>query len=151
MPFSASRRVHTLFMMLTFAAFGVSTEVVFTAFTSLITQEPMCDKPLASMAGRSYVWMLFIYGAIPLFAFYIYNRVKHLHVLVRLFLYVLIVYVVEFTTGYILQLATGKCPWQYTSGWHVMGLIRLDYFPAWAIFCWLVERLYVFVNNRMVQ
>src|ERR1041385_8298077 len=126
MPFSKPRRGHTFFMILFFASLGLAGEVIFTAFTSVLNKAPLCDKPVWALAGKSYVWMIFIYGLIPIFGHYGYDRIKQFHVATRLIVYVLIIYLVEFLSGYLLQKLTGSCPWQYTSGLHIMGLIRLD-------------------------
>ena len=147
--FSKARRAHTLYMMVVFACFGISTEVFFTAFMSVVHHAPLCDKPLVALAGHSYVWMVFIYGAIPLLGALFHHRLKHWPIWVRLPFYVLLVYIVEFTSGFILEKTTGSCPWLYTEGWNVMGLIRLDYFPGWLLFVFLIERLYVFVNSKV--
>lgn len=151
MPFSKHRRGHTLFMIVFFVCLGITTEVFFTAFMALFTGEPVNGKPLIAMAGTTYVWMAFIYGLIPILGYFFYDKVKHWPVYLRLPFYVLLIYVVEFVSGYILQVTTGSCPWEYKSGWHVMGLIRLDFAPAWLFFAFMVERLYVFVNTKVIQ
>ncbi len=151
MPFSKHRRGHTFFMMLFFAALGVTTEVVFTALTDFINNQPLCGKGRYVLAGHTYVWMIFIYAAIPIIGHYVIERVLRYPLLLRLLFYTLLVYLVEFSSGFVLQQLTGRCPWQYTSGWHIMGLIRLDYAPAWMLFCWIVERLYIFINKKVIQ
>ncbi len=151
MPFSKYKRGHTIFMIIVFSCLGITTEVVFTAFQNLINNTAPCGKPLSSLAGDSYVWMIFIYALIPILGHYFYDRIKVYNIIYRLIIYVLLIYIVEFSAGFILQTILGSCPWKYTSGCHIMGLIRLDYFPAWALFCWLVERLYVYMNDRVIQ
>ena len=151
MPFSKYSRAHIVFMIVGFACFGIAIEVVFTAFYALFTQTPLCGKPLAAMAGTSYAWMAFIYGLIPIIGILFHDKAKPIPVWFRLPLYVLIIYVIEFTSGYLLQLITGDCPWHYTTGWNIMGLIRLDYFPAWLVFAWLVEQIYIFMNTRVIK
>lgn len=151
MSFSKYNKGHLAFMIIGFACFGITIEVFFTAFTSLFQQEPLCGKPLAALAGTSYVWMAFIYGFIPVLGILFYDKAKPLPVWLRLPLYVVIIYTVEFVSGYLLQCITGKCPWQYTTGHHIMGLIQLDYFPAWLLFAWLTEQLYIFMNTRVIK
>lgn len=145
------RRTHLLFMVIAFACFGVTIEVFFTAFSALAKGTPLCGKSLGALAGISYVWMVFIYGLIPVFGVLLFKRVSHLAFYFRLPIYVLIIYAVEFTSGYLLLLFTGSCPWQYTSGHQVMGLIQLDYIPAWLFFSWLTERIYLFLDNVVIQ
>ncbi len=151
MPFSREKRAHTFFMVVVFASFGIAIEVFFTAAMAIVNRTPVCDKPLVALEGHSYVWMAFIYGLIPVLGVLFYNRVKDWPALFRLPFYVVIIYIVEFTSGYLLQITTGSCPWHYTSGLNIMGLIRLDYFPAWLLFVWLVERLYVFMDKRVIR
>ncbi|MDB5282251.1 MAG: hypothetical protein JWO06_1326 [Bacteroidota bacterium] len=137
-------------MIIVFVCFGITTEVFFTAFSDLVNNTPLCDKPPLALAGYTYVWMAIIYALIPIFGVLLYDRIKNKPFWLRLPLYVVIIYIVEFTSGYILQLTTGSCPWHYTTGLNIMGLIRLDYFPDWLVFVWLVERLYVYVNGMIV-
>ncbi len=138
-------------MVITFACFGITIEVIFTAITSVINHEPLCGKPLVALAGYTYMWMLPIYAIIPVLAIAFYDKVKHIPIYLRLPLYVLIIYAIEFSSGWLLCNFTGYCPWNYTEGWHVMGFIRLDYFPAWLGFAWLVERLYLFMDSAWVK
>jgi hypothetical protein len=151
MPFSKHRRGHTFFMILFFICLGMTCEVFFTAFTALFTDNPINNKPLIALAGITYVWMAFIYALIPILGVLFYDKVKNIPIYLRLPMYVLIIYIIEFTSGYILRLTTGSCPWEYTTGWNIMGLIRLDYFPAWVGFAWMVERLYILINRRVIQ
>ena len=151
MPFSKYPLRHVIFMIVGFACFGITVEVFFTAFTALLTQNPLCGKPLMAMAGTSYVWMAFIYGLIPILGILLHDKAKPIPFWIRLPLYVVIIYVIEFVSGYLLQLVTGSCPWHYTSGHNIMGLIQLDYFPAWLIFSWLTEQIYIFMNTRVIK
>jgi uncharacterized membrane protein len=58
------------------------------------------------------------------------------------------IFTIEFLTGGLLRLITGACPWDYGSGaLSVMGLIRLDYAPLWAVLglffeevCWFMRQ-----------
>ena len=141
----------TIFLVIFFAAFGIATEVFFTAFTDFYNNTPLCGKTRWALAGHSYIWMVFIYGLIPLFGNVVVRAMHKYNIAIRLLLYVSIIYAVEFTSGYALQLLTGKCPWQYTSGWHIMGLIRLDYAPAWLFFAFLLETIYLYVLRQIAK
>ena len=151
MPFSKYNWQHVAFMMVGFACFGITAEVFFTAFSDLINKTPLCGKPLSALAGTSYVWMAFIYALIPVIGILLHDKAKPIPTWLRLPLYVLIIYVVEFTSGALLQFFTGSCPWHYTSGLNILGLVRLDYFPAWLLFVWLVEQIYIFMNTRVIK
>jgi uncharacterized membrane protein len=65
---------------------------------------------------------------------------------IRGLLYVVGFYAVEFTTGWLLKLITGKCPWDYSSSkYHFHGFIRWDYAPLWIFFCFMLEKLHDFL------
>jgi|ERR1043165_259046 hypothetical protein len=151
MVVTKERALHSLFMMVFFACLGVTTEVIFTAAASVVNNEPLCGNSLYSLAGKSYVWMIFIYALIPWAGHLVVPRVERFPFYIRLALYVSIIYLVEFLSGYLLRQITGKCPWEYHDGLNFMGLIRLDYLPAWLLFCWILERLYIFINNKVIQ
>ncbi len=138
-----------LFPYLFFICFGFTAEIFFVAFTNLWNNEPFCGEPLWSLTGKTYVWMAPIYAIIPLAFGYLYPKLQHLPMFVRLLIYVLGIYCIEFSSGFLLEQITGKCPWEYTVGWHIAGYIRLDYFPAWLLFGFIIETLYVFIQEKI--
>ncbi len=138
-----------LFLILFFACFGLTTEICFVAITNLINQSPFCNEPLWSLTGKTYVWMLPIHGLVPILAGPMFRLLEDKPRLLRLTIYVLGIFAVEFITGGLLELIIGKCPWEYTTGWHIMGYIRLDYFPAWFFYAFLLESLYNYLENSL--
>jgi uncharacterized membrane protein len=57
--------------------------------------------------------------------------------------YTLLIFFTEYTTGLILKLLTGICPWDYSgTPFSVSGFIRLDYAPAWFAAGLLFEKLH---------
>lgn len=140
-------RINFFMITLFFGAFGIATEVFFTALTSFFSGHIIMDKPPLALTGFTYVWMLPIYMLIPFLFRAILPRLIHLHVVIRILIYVMVIYLIEFTSGFLLDQITGSCPWEYTTGWHVMGYIRLDYFPAWAFFAFLIEKMYRYLSN----
>jgi len=151
MPFQKQRRTHTFFMIVFFICLGITTEVFFTALTALFTNEPVCGKPLWALTGFTYVWMAFIYGTIPLIGIFLHHHVAHFPLWRRLLTFLLLLYTIEFVSGFLLEIFTGSCPWKYTSGIHILGYVRLDYLPAWAFFVWIVEQLFLYVNRNVIQ
>ena len=137
------------FLCLFFGCFGIACEIFFVAFTHLYTQVPLWDEPLWSLTGKTYVWMFPIYALIPIIGGAIMDKVQKYPLLVRLLIYSIGIYIIEFISGFLLELITGKCPWEYTSGWQVMGYIRLDYFPYWILFSFIIERLYLYLNKKL--
>ncbi len=135
-------------MMIFFGCFGMSAEIFFTAFTHAYAGIPVIEgEPLLSLTGKTYVWMLPIYMLIPFLGGFLFERLRPLFWLLRLFIYAIAILAVEFISGYILDLTTGKCPWEYTSGWHIMGYIRIDYIPAWMFFAFWVEYFYNYIDR----
>lgn len=137
------------FLVLFFGCFGMATEIFFVAFTNLFTGQPLWDEPLWSLTGKTYVWMFPIYALIPLAGRYLMLPLANRPLWLRLLIYTAAILSVEFVSGWLLDLITGSCPWEYTTGWHVMGYIRLDYAPAWAFFAWLVERLFMYLYEEL--
>lgn len=129
-------------LFIKFATFGLSIEVLFTAIVNNIGRLKAGQKIEWSLEGHSYIWMLPIYGSIAFIAPLVIVPLQGLFIFIRLFLFALIILLVEYVTGWILRKLTGKCPWHYKSGWHVHNLIRIDYIPLWMFFSWMVEWLY---------
>jgi len=97
--------------------------------------------------GHTYIWMAFIYALIPVLMMNIYPKVAHFSLLVRMLIFVAMVYLIEFSAGFLLDKLTGQCPWEYTTGWHVMGYIRLDYALFWVGFGFILERLFLLLES----
>ena len=126
--------------MFLFACVGVAMEVVFTALT---------DLPKAGnyrLLGYSYIWMIPIYAAVPVFLGLLYPRLVGWILPVRLTIYVTLILIIEYITGWILRRTTGGCPWEANykgKRWAIHGLVRLDYVPAWAVASLIFERLHL--------
>ena len=122
------------------ACVGVAAEVLFTALT-----ERASGKRLA---GYSYVWMFPVYALL-------YPGFGLLRPIVgawawplRAAIYAALIMGVELLTGLILRAALGEAPWERNyrgKHWCVMGLVRLDYFPAWAAAALVFERAFLLV------
>lgn len=105
---------------------GVALEVAFTAAVDPAVREGRRLK------GQSYVWMFPIYGLTVPFFRLLWPLVGEWPWAARAPLYVLILFAVEYLTGWLLRRLTGRCPWDYGDArWGVHGLVRLDYAPAW--------------------
>ena len=138
-----------LFLYLFFGCFGMTFEVFFVAITNLFLGTPLFNEPLWSLTGKTYVWMFPIYVMIPVLFGLLLKYIKDKPLALRLIIYTLIIYVAEFSSGFLLEQITGKCPWEYTTGWHIMGYIRLDYAPSWLIFSFIIEKLYNYINEKI--
>jgi uncharacterized membrane protein len=127
-----------LLMIFLFACVGIALEVCFTALT-----DPG-ERHSLRLRGHSYLWMVGPYATAPLLLELFHPSILAVPLAARIALYVLILYAVEYGSGWLLRRATGRCPWDYgQSRWSVHGLIRLDYAPAWAAACWLFEAIFL--------
>jgi hypothetical protein len=119
------------------ACVGVAAEVVFTALTS-----PAGGR---RMIGHSYLWMFPVYALLyPGFLFLL-PLVGTWPWLARAALYAALIMLGELATGLVLRAALGEAPWEATyrgKRWCVLGLVRLDYFPAWAAGALVFERAF---------
>jgi hypothetical protein len=123
-----------------FGTLGLSAEIVFTA---ILHQYDMLEgvRPFdLKLQGESYVWMFFIYGLAAVLFPPVYLRLKELSWPARLLVYAIGIFAIEFSTGWMLDLSIGKCPWEYTSRWNICGYIRLDYLPVWMLFGFILEK-----------
>lgn len=93
--------------------------------------------------------MFFIYMIIPLLFKTFHPFVEKYSIFIRALIAVFFVYIIEFSTGLILELTTGVCPWKYTTGWHTMGYIRIDYFPFWYVFALIIINVYQTLDKRL--
>ena len=122
-----------------FGCLGITAEIFFTSISENISLINSGLSPDLRLIGHSYIWMFFIYG-LTAFLFPIgYQFLKNLPLVARLALYAFIIFAIEFLTGWLLNIFTGSCPWNYTTGWHIMGYIRLDYAPLWMGFGYILE------------
>jgi hypothetical protein len=101
-------------------------EVCFTGMGAALVQRD------SSATAKTYLWMHPIYGATALGLEFLHDRLRFLPRPVRALAYTAVIFGAEFTTGWLLRKALGRCPWDYSGhGWNVKGLIRLDYAPFW--------------------
>ena len=133
-----------LFLFAAMGCLGMTTEIFFTAIVQLTDMVRAGDVNLRLM-GFSYIWMFPIYGLAGIAFPPILKRIEHINILLRMCVYAIGILIVEFFTGWFLDFATGQCPWEYKTGWHIFGYIRIDYFPLWAMFGMMVELILRFL------
>ncbi len=119
-----------------YGTIGWSMEIFWTGLHSLLLGN-------INLRGFTYLWMFPIYG-LAIFMEPIHEEIKHLPWYVRGLIWTLIIFAIEYAMGGLLRLLLGQCPWDYTTStpYHVNGLIRLDYAPAWFIVGLFFERLH---------
>ena len=136
-------------LSLLFACIGISTEVVFTSLSKAVSTFIADDAIDWAMGGKTYLWMFLIYASIPLLFKLFEPLVQKFNTFIRALIAVAVIYLVEFTTGFLLEMIIGKCPWKYTEGLHVFGYIRLDYFPFWLIFALIIVSVFQILDKRL--
>lgn len=142
-------------MLLRFVLYGLlgwCAEIVWTASYDAVAgtarapgdeagRVPLSRAGRLRLAGRTYLWMLPIYGLAAVLFEPVHDAVRGLAWPVRGALYAAGIFVVEYVAGWLLERATGRCPWDYSySRWSVHGYIRLDYAPVWFVVGLLLER-----------
>lgn len=112
---------------------GWCMEVIWTGTISLINK----DK---RMMGNTSMLMFPIYGMVA-FLKPICKFVNKRNMFIRGGIYTCFIFIGEYVSGTILK-KRNMCPWDYSkSKYHINGLIRLDYFPAWFGAGLLFERI----------
>jgi hypothetical protein len=136
-------------LSLIFACIGITTELVFTAVSKVIKTFIADDAIDWALSGKTYLWMFLIYASIP-FLFKLFEpMVQKFNLIIKSLLAVGAIYIVEFTAGFTLEMLIGVCPWKYTSGMHLFGYVRLDYFPFWFAFALLIVSVYQMLDERL--
>lgn len=130
-----------------FACLGITSEIIFTAFSKFF-ESGYSNPDLIKLQGHTYVWMIFIYGAASFLIPWFYQKIKSNPIFIRLLLYALGIFIIEYISGFLLQTFTGTCPWKYTTGWHISGFIRLDYLPFWMFFGFILEKFSLELNRN---
>jgi len=136
-----------LLQFIAFGCLGITTEIFFTALSAVVTHW-RADLPVdGSLTGHSYIWMFPIYGSAALLLPIGYRAMRSWPLPVRMLVYGVGIFAVEFVSGWLLELVTARCPWEYDAPLAVLGYIRLDYYPFWVAFSWLLEKLYLFLEK----
>lgn len=125
-----------------FGVIGWCAEILWTGFCSLLAGD-------GALTAKTYLWMFPIYGlaglSMPLFLLFR----RYCPLWQRMGVYVAAIFAVEFAAGWLLQWLTGVCPWDYGSRrFSVLGFIRLDYAPLWAVLGLLFERAALFLAEK---
>lgn len=125
-------------MVKRFIIYGLSgwcIEVFWTGIGSLI-------RGNIKLQGWTYIWMFPIYG-LAVFIESIHDMIRSWPVVLRGGVYTVLIFIVEYSTGWLLKVLTGLCPWDYSgTPFSINGFIRLDYAPAWFVAGLLFEMLH---------
>lgn len=101
-----------------------------------------------TMYAWTYIWMFPIYG-LMVFLEPVHNRIRHLPLLIRGITYTVLIFGIEYSTGWILSILIGKCPWNYGNGpYSIGGIITLAYIPVWFLGGLIFEKLHDFLVDK---
>jgi uncharacterized membrane protein len=134
-------------LFVAFGCLGTTTEVFFTGLTNALTRFARLSILDLTLVGTSYVWMFFIYGTGSILFPSVYRYSRKYRTPIRLLLYSVVIFAVEFVTGFLLDFTIGHCPWEYHTKWSVFGYIRLDYIFYWMFFGFVFEKIYLFLDG----
>ena len=114
---------HMITRFVIYGALGCLMEVFWTGLGSLISKD-------FKLSSKTSLWMFFVYGMVA-FLEPLFRLMSPMPILLRGLIYAVCIFIGEFITGSLLK-RMEVCPWDYSSAkYHVKGLIRWDYFPAW--------------------
>jgi uncharacterized membrane protein len=125
-------------MMIRFLIYGLAgwcMEIFWTGLGSLICGD-------VKLQGWTYIWMFPIYG-LAIFFEPVHNKIREWPIILRGGVYTFLIFLIEFSTGWLLKSITGVCPWDYSgTTYSISGFIRLDYGPAWFAAGLMFEKLH---------
>ncbi|WMJ81895.1 hypothetical protein RBU49_06515 [Clostridium sp. MB40-C1] len=99
------------------------------------------------LTGWTSMWMILIYG-LAIFLEPIHDRIRHLSFLIRGGVYTVLIFMVEFFSGFLLREILGVCPWNYVNKpLSFYGLITLTYTPVWFICGLIFEKIHDFFTR----
>ncbi|MCX7745600.1 MAG: hypothetical protein N2645_01740 [Clostridia bacterium] len=113
---------------------GWGMEIIFTGFHSLFNGD-------LRLGGFTNIWMFFIYGS-AVFLEPIHDIIRRWRWPIRGFIWVIIIWGIEYTSDLLLGNILGVYPWFYSSPYAVDGFIRLDYAPHWFAAGLIFERIH---------
>lgn len=114
---------HRWARFLIYGFLGLTLEVVYTGISSLLEGD-------LSMHGFSFLVMIPIYG-LALFLEPVHNFIRSQPWWLRGVVYLLLIWGIEYVSGWFLNLVLGYCPWYYADLLNVNHWITLRMAPEW--------------------
>ncbi len=110
--------------ILLYGHLGLLIEIWFTSLHSIFFKKD------ARAPGRTYLWMIAIYGFGGLSLGMLRDFLSSSWVFIPVA--VCYIFAMEFISGWLIEKLIGKCPWDYGQArFGIAGLVRLDYLPFW--------------------
>ena len=131
-----------LLMFIRFVIYGLlgwCFEVVWSAVTEKVRGQQRDWR----LVGHTYLWMFPIYGLLAPLGEPVHNLLRARIWLLRGVAYVICIWAVEYSSGWSIKKATGKCPWDYSQfRGNFQGIVTLEYAPVWFLFGLAFERVH---------
>lgn len=118
---------------------GWAMEIIWTSLGSLLQGD-------TKLEGYTNLWMFLIYGSAVLLE-PIHDTIKGWRWPIRGLLWLIIIWGMEYTSGFILKNTLGILPWMYEGPFAIDGLVRLDFAPAWFIAGLIFEQVHGKLDN----
>jgi len=131
-----------------YAFMGWCIELIFTTIAdSLLSGD-------ARLIGKSYLWMLPIWGlgVLGLEHVSIFLNKFKIGIRWRIIIFMILCFSFEYVCGFVIKSMVNVVPWDYSqSTWNVDGFIRLDYAPFWALSGIFLEPFIDFVKRIEIR
>lgn len=113
-------------------------EIFWTALHALLQKD-------YRLKGTTSIWMFPIYG-MAVFLEPISRLLAAQPWFFRGLVYMMCIFLVEYASGWWIRETIDACPWDYSHArYHINGLVRLDYAPAWFAVGLIFERVSFFL------
>ncbi len=124
---------------------GMLMEIFWTGLHSLLSGD-------LNLISKTSIWMFFIYGS-AVFLEPIHDNIRRKNIFIRGVVWAVLIYAIEFLSGFLLEQLIGSCPWDYrdSTKYTIRGYIRFDYFPAWFIVGLLFEKVHDFFDEKLTR
>ncbi|AET70723.1 putative membrane protein [Desulfosporosinus orientis DSM 765] len=113
----------TLKRFIFYGTIGLLVEVIYTGLASLLHGD-------LSMHGFTFLVMIPIYG-LSVFLEPLHNLLRPNPWWIRGFIYLALIWTIEYFSGAILASVLGSCPWRYGDSLNIHGYITLRMAPEW--------------------
>ncbi|MBU3189187.1 hypothetical protein K9O30_04850 [Clostridium bowmanii] len=114
---------------------GLCAEVLWNGFGAMLTGDLL-------LRGTTCIWMFPIYG-LAVFLEPVHYRIRHLPLLARGGIYMVLIFAVELVSGLLLRSVLGACPWNYVNKTlSIYGMITLEYAPIWIVLGIIFEKIH---------
>jgi len=141
--------INLLIYFVFFAVIGVAHEVFWTSIFNYFKTKNL------KLVGMSSLWMFPIYGGIVFIVIFVLKFFSGYPWWAKGFIYMFLIFLWEYVSGFILKKTIGVVPWDYSKGkgskrYHLHGLICLEYAPVWFVEGLIAEWFLILLQNNLL-